>query len=69
MYTVKELPSGVINKATKALNTKYGKPLVNCNGMWRDWWKKDYNVEASVGWTEYIFESEQAYTMFLLKWS
>ena len=69
MYIVKKLPNGVISKCTKALNAKYGKPLVNCDNMWREWWKKDYNVKASVGWTEFIFESEQAYILFVLRWS
>jgi len=69
MYTVKELPSSVINKATKALNTKYGKPFIHPNDCWRNWWKQDYNVTVSKEWDELIFESEQAYTMFLLKWS
>lgn len=69
MYTVKKLPDGVISKATKALNTKYGMPSVGHNSCWRHWWKQDYNVTVGVGWDELIFESEQAYTMFLLRWS
>ena len=50
MYTVKKLPDGVISKATKALNTKYGMPSVGHNSCWRHWWKQDYNVTVGVGW-------------------
>lgn len=66
----KDIPTAALNNANLALLQKRGMPKAGAyRQILQNWWLEEYDILVQDNWSSLMFKSEQAYTMFILKWS